>query len=258
MTPPCGHALSLSFVYVVRMSRPAQIFAFSGPNYEPGKPTAYALLRHAFGLTSPAGRLRVCYVPTAVGDSQRHIDHYNSVFMVQPEVDYSVLKLFPQPSLADARGHLLEQDVIFVEGGSVLNLMAVWRAHGLREIFRECWESGVVLTGGSAGSICWHQGGTTDSFSDDLDPFTDGIGLLPYSNGVHDDFPDQPRREKYRQMVADGTFAPGYASEDGVGLHYVGTEMVEAISIRDGKKAWYVEPDRSGGAIATPIEPRRI
>ena len=246
------------FVYVDRMSRSAQIFAFSGPDYEPGKPTAYALLRHALGLASPSGRLRLCYVPTAVGDSQRHIDHYNSVFMVQPEVDFSVLKLFPQPTFADVRGHLLAQDVIFVEGGSVLNLMAVWRAHGLREIFRECWESGVVLTGGSAGSICWHQGGPTDSFSDDLDPFTDGLGLLPYSNGVHDDLQDQPRREKYRRMIADGTFGPGYASEDGVGLHYVGTEMVEAISIRDGKKAWYVASDGCGGATASAIEPRRI
>ena len=86
------------------MSRPAQIFAYSGPDYEPGKPTAYALLRHALGLASPAGRLRLCYVPTAVGDSQRHVDHYNSVFMVQPEVDLSVLKLFPQPSFADTAG----------------------------------------------------------------------------------------------------------------------------------------------------------
>jgi peptidase E len=178
--------------------------------------------------------------------------------MVQPEVDFSVLKLFPQPSFPDVRGHLLGQDVIFVEGGSVVNLMAVWRAHGLREILRECWASGVVLTGGSAGSICWHQGGTTDSFSDDLDPFTDGIGLLPYSNGVHDDFNGQPRRETYRRMVADGTLGPGYATDDGVGLHYVGTEMVEAISIRDGKKAWYVTPDGDGGSTTSAIEPRQI
>jgi peptidase E len=240
------------------MSRPPQIFGYSGPDYESGQPTAYALLEYALGLASPAGRLRLCYVPTAVGDAQRHIDHYTSVFMIRPEIDFSVLTLFPQPSFGDVRGHLLAQDVVFVEGGSVVNLMAVWRAHGLPEILRECWESGVVLTGGSAGSLCWHQGGLTDSFSDNLDPFTDGIGLLPYSNGVHDDMSDQPRRETYRQMVADGTFGAGYASDDGVGLHYVGTELVAAISIRDGKKAWHVAPDGSGGATVTAIEPRRI
>ncbi len=178
--------------------------------------------------------------------------------MVQPEVEFSVLTLFPQPSFADLSSHLMAQDVIFVEGGSVLNLMAVWRAHGLPNILRECWESGVVLTGGSAGSICWHRGGPTDSRSDGLDPFTDGIGLLPYSNGVHDDLPDQPRRETYRRMVATGTLDPGYATEDGVGLHYVGTELVEAVSIRDGKKAWHVAADGRGGSTASAIEPRPI
>ncbi|HEU0241927.1 MAG TPA: hypothetical protein VFR11_22110 [Micromonosporaceae bacterium] len=59
-------------------------------------------------------------------------------------------------------------------------------------------------------------------------------------------------------MVADGTLGPGYASEDGVGLHYIGTEMVEATSIRDGKKAWYVAPDGNGGSTSSVIEPRRI
>jgi peptidase E len=69
--------------------------------------------------------------------------------------------------------------------------MAVWRAHGLAPVMQECWERGVVLAG-SAGSLCWHRGGPTDSFSDSLAVFTDGLGLLPYSNGVHDSLDDQP------------------------------------------------------------------
>jgi peptidase E len=140
----------------------------------------------------------------------------------------------------------------------VVNLMAVWRAHGLHEIMRECWEAGVVLGGGSAGSLCWHLGGPTDSFSDALDPFTDGIGLLPYSNGVHDDFATQPRRTVYRQMVAGGTFGAGYASEDGVGLHYLDTRLAEAVRIRPGKRAWHVEPDGDGGWREQEIPPRDI
>lgn len=91
-----------------------------------------------------------------------------------------------------------------------------------------------------------------------LNPFTDGLGLLPYSNGVHDDLHDQPRRETYRRMIADGTLNSGCASEDGVGLHYVGTKMVEAITISDGEKAWYVAPNDCGGATVSAIEPRQI
>ncbi|HUY48078.1 MAG TPA: Type 1 glutamine amidotransferase-like domain-containing protein [Streptosporangiaceae bacterium] len=131
---------------------------------------------------------RVCYLPTAIGDAQQNVDAQAARFAGRPDADLTVLRLFPQPSVPDIRAHLLSQQVILVEGGSVVNLMAVWRAHGLPQIMRECWENGVVLAGASAGSLCWHLGGPTDSFGDALDPFTDGLGFLPYSNGVHDDF----------------------------------------------------------------------
>jgi len=236
---------------------PRQIFAFSGVLAASGLKPSFALVQHAITLTG-ADRPRLCYVPTAVGDNQRAVDHYASVFSAIGGVDYSTLTLFPQPSHDDVRAHLLAQDVIFVEGGSVANLMAVWRVHGLPEILRECWEAGVVLTGASAGSICWHLAGTTDSFRDALDPFTDGIGLLPFSNGVHDDFNEQPRREKYRAWIADGTFGPGYASEDGVGLHYIGTDLYEAVTIREGKNAWYVDRSGDGGYDEKAIPARLI
>jgi peptidase E len=169
-----------------------------------------------------------------------------------------VLTLFPQPSVADARAHLLDQHLVLVEGGSVVNLVAVWRAHGLDDVFRECWEAGVVLAGPSAGSLCWHLGGPTDSFRDALDPFTDGLGFLPWSNGVHDDFVDQPRRATYRRMVAEGVLPAGYATEDGVGLHYVGTELREAVTIRPRSTAWWVEPDGDGGHVERALDTRYL
>lgn len=135
--------------------------------------------------------------------------------------------------------------------------MAVWRVHGLREILRECWDAGVVLAGASAGSICWHTGGPTDSFGDELAPFNDGLGLLPFSNGVHDDFYDQPRRHIYRQLVGTGALSAGYATEDGVGLHYVGTQLHEAVTIKDRASAWWVQPGRDGSytEVAVPARP---
>ena len=88
----------------------------------------------------------------------------------------SHLELFYMPNVDDPAAHLLSQDVIWVGGGSVANLLAVWRAHGLDEVFREAWERGIVLAGVSAGSICWHLGGTTDSFGRELRPVTNGLG----------------------------------------------------------------------------------
>ena len=107
------------------------------------------------------------------------------------------------PNVRDIRAHLLAQDVIWVGGGSVANLLAVWRVHGLDEVLRECWESGVVLGGVSAGSICWYVGGPTDSYGTDLRVSPPGLGLLPYGNGVHYDSEEQ-RRPLLHALVADG------------------------------------------------------
>jgi peptidase E len=216
-----------------------QIFGFSG--VLEGGADGFRLIEHAVGL----GRgLRVCHLPTATGDDPAAVRRLRDAAAARlPAIELSVLTLFVQPSVPDVRAHLLAQDVILVNGGSVVNLMAVWRAHGLPAILRECWEAGVVLAGWSAGSVCWHAGGPTDSFRDALDPFLDGLGFLPGSNGVHDDFAGQPRRQAYRDMVAAGTLPPGYASEDGVGLHYVGTELHEAVTIRPDAAAWWVDRD---------------
>jgi len=94
-----------------------------------------------------------------------------------------------------------------------VNLMAGRRAHGLPRILRRCWAAGVVLAGASAGRLRWPTGGPTDSFSDRLGPFTGRLRLVPYSNGVHDDFPGQPGREGYRSLVARGILAGGYREE---------------------------------------------
>jgi peptidase E len=208
-----------------------QAFAFSGVLYpRPHDRGTSVLADHAVGLAGSGKWTRVCYVPTAVGDLPEAIGAKAAYFAGRADVEFSVLRLFTQPSVPDVRAHLLRQHVTLVEGGSVVNLMAVWRAHGLPRIMREYWDAGVVLAGSSAGSLCWHAGGPTDSFRHSLDPFTDGLGFVPYSNGVHDDLADQPRSRIYQELVASGQLPGGYATEDGVGLHYVGTRLHEAVT----------------------------
>jgi peptidase E len=238
----------------------SRVFAFSGVlNPQPDGPTSGRLIDFAIGLAAATRSVRrLCYIPTAIGDRQDAIDHYTALFAGRGDVEFSFLQLFTQPNVSDVREHLLSQDVILVEGGSVVNLIAVWRAHGLPEILRECWEAGVVLTGASAGSLCWHVGGPTDSFRDGLDPFTGGLAFLPYSNGVHDDLADQPRRAAFRELIASGKLPAGYATEDGVGLVYAGTELREAVTVLPGRHAWHVAPDGNGGYTEQAIVPRMI
>ena len=211
----------------------------------------------ALDLAGVDGRApRICLVATAVGDDPFIVASFYAAAMARG-LAASHLALFPMPNVDDVAAHLLAQDVVFVWGGSVAGLLAMWRLHGVDAAMREAWQAGVVLTGSSAGSICWHVGGTTDSFGPDLRPVTDGVGLVPYSNGVHYDSEEQ-RRPLFRSLIADGTLPAGFATDDGVGLLYRGTEFVEAVAEQDGKGAYRVERSADGAAVETPIDPRRL
>ncbi len=210
----------------------------------------------AFELAGAPDRPRLCYLGTATGDDPARVGGVYGAF-AGSAVQVSHLSLFPMPTVPDVRAHLLAQDVVWVGGGSVANLLAVWRAHGLDGVFREAWEAGVVLAGVSAGSLCWHIGGTTDSFGPDLRPVTNGLGLIPTSNGVHYDSEEQ-RRPLYQRLVADGTLPDGHATDDGVGLVYRGTELVEAVADRSDAAAYRVTRGPDGDAVEIRIEPRRL
>jgi peptidase E len=214
------------------------------------------IYRSAAELAQPRGTPRLCLLATATGDAaDRLVDAYTA--LREEDMRVSHLSLFPMPNVPDVRAHLLSQDVIWVGGGSVVNLLAVWRAHGLDRILHECWQSGVVLGGVSAGSLCWHIGGTTDSFGPQLQPITNGLGWLPYANGVHYDSEPQ-RRPLIQALVAEGRLPTAYATDDGAGLIYRGTQMIEAVADTDGKFAYLVERDRDGQARETPITPRLL
>src|SRR5215475_14785237 len=161
------------------------------------------------------------------------------------QVRLSHLQLFPMPNVADPEDLLLSQDVVVVGGGSVANMLAVWRVHGLDRIMRRAWESGVVLAGVSAGAICWFGGGTTDSFGPVLRPFTAGLGLLPGSYCPH--YSSEPtRRPVFQSLVADGTLAAGIACDDGAAAHFADDELDGVVADRADAAGYLVEPDGSG------------
>lgn len=124
------------------------------------------------------------------------------------------------PNVDDVEGTLLDHDVVWVMGGSVANLLALWRVHGLDRALRRAWQAGVVLSGVSAGSICWFEGGATDSYGPDLRPVVDALGFLPYGNGVHYDS-DPGRRPLIHRMVADGTLPTAHPRSTGTGVRAV-------------------------------------
>jgi dipeptidase E len=193
-------------------------------------------------LLARSERPRVCFVGTASGDSPEYVASFYRAFSGHHHCVPSDLGLFSR-TVADLRAFVLSQDVVWVGGGNTASLLAVWRAHGLDVVLREAWEAGVVLCGVSAGMNCWFEGSTTDSFDlTRLAALEDGLGLLPGSCCPHYDGEEQ-RRPLYRQLVADGVLAPGYAADDAAALVFDGTSLAEVVTTVAGSCAYRVTAD---------------
>jgi peptidase E len=199
-------------------------------------------------------RPRVCFVPTAGGDALPYVALFYRACLAR-DCEPSDTPLFERTG-EDLREKLLAQDVIWVGGGNTANLLAIWRAHGVDSAMREAWEAGVVLSGSSAGMICWFEASITDSFGPQLDALDDGLGFLPGSACPHYDGEDR-RRPVFREAVAGG-FPAGYAADDHAALRFDGTELRECVAAREGACAWRVEPDGSGGATERALPTRQL
>jgi len=155
------------------------------------------LLDYVFGLAP--GR-RLLYVPTAtMEDPARTVWWYERL---HGRAEMTHLHFFPWPP-SGLRGLVLAQDIVLVTGGNTANALAVWRAHGFDEILREAWQRGILLTGWSAGMICWFEHGVTDSFGPELAPM-ECLGLLPGSACPHYDG-EERRRPVYTRPSQKGS-----------------------------------------------------
>jgi dipeptidase E len=234
-------------------TRPPQIVAFGGGGFS--MEWGNTLLDdHMLELTG-VERPRVCFLPTASGDADHYVVRFYRAFSAC-RCEPSHISLFRRETgVGDPRAHLLAQDLVYVGGGSVISLLGTWQAHGIDEALREAWHSGVVLCGGSAGSLCW--------FAEALSAFHEGparrvkaLGLLPWSNAVH--YEDEPgRRSAFVGAVADG-MPPGYGAGDGSALRFVGTELAEVVCSRPGARAFQVTPDGHGNAVERELPVRYL
>ena len=117
--------------------------------------------------------------------------------------------------------------------------MTLWKAWNLDAVLREVWERGTVLCGLSAGSLCWFEEGLSDSVIPGQYAELKGLGFLPGSHCPHYDG-ERGRRPIYQQCISTGKLADGVAADDGVALHYIGTQLARVVSSRPEAKAYRV------------------
>lgn len=207
---------------------------------EPDNPLLDDHLLALTGVDHP----RLALLPTGSADSDNVIARFYDAFARKAQCTH--LPLFKRDRPVDL---LLEQDAIYVSGGNTANLLAIWRVHGVDAALRQAWRQGTVLSGVSAGALCWFEGGVTDSFGA-LAPLKDGLGFLSGSCCPHYDG-EVERRPAYTRLVASGALPPGVAAGDGAALCYRDTELVEAVTSRPEAKAWRVRPGGVHEAIPT-------
>jgi len=234
------------------VSRPRTIVAVGGGSFRtyPGN----ALDTWLLARTGKA-RPKVAFLPTAAGDQEAAIDAFNRSFLERGALP-TVVRLFVRDAI-DLSALLLAQDLILVSGGNTANQQAVWKLHGVDSILREAYERGIVLSGWSAGGLCWFEAGVTDSFHvTELAALQGLLGILAGSFCPHFNS-EENRRPRYHAWVGDGTLPPGWAADDGVGLLFEDGAFVEALSFLDGGAAYRVEP-HAAGVRETHVPARRL
>lgn len=216
-----------------------------------GQPTA--LDRYALEL-SGARSPRVCFAPTASADDPTYVKRFL--------VAYGTLGIRPQVlTLWEDAQHsierLAEADVVVVGGGSTVNLMALWTAHGVhRAMAKLAHEDGKVLLGVSAGACAWHEACITDSFGG-ADPWRGGVGLVTGSFCPHYDS-ESDRAPAYVKAVSSGAIPGGYAADDGAAVHYVDGEPTEFLAESPGARVYRVAQSIEPGTSGILVEPQRM
>jgi dipeptidase E len=198
---------------------------------------------------------KICLLPTASGDPDDQIQRfYRAMYELPCEPSHlSLFRLGTHP--VNLRERLLGQDIIYVGGGSMANLLAIWRVHGLDEVLYEAWRRGIVLCGISAGSMCWFRAGVTKSHGEPR--VTEGLGFLPHSNSVH--WRGEPERGAvFRAAITLGEVPAGYGVDDGTALLFAGTEMVEAVRTSRSGGAWCIDQDGANPVACVELEPEPV
>lgn len=197
-----------------------------------------AFIRYLAGMTGKK-KPKICFLPTASADNVYTINNWYELchdLTVEPYVQRAFISSYYQKeTFAEA---LLKMDAIVVGGGNTLNMLAIWRAQGIDTVLQEALNKGIILSGGSAGSLCWFVDGTTDSRPKELS-IIEGLKFLNYSHCPHY-HSEESRKPLYIENIESGKLLPGYAVDDKAALLFVNGEVSEVVSLDSANNSYFV------------------
>ena len=184
-------------------------------------------------------RPQFCFIPTASGDNQDYIISFYEACK-ELKITPHVLKVWVNSyDNKETFASIIDRmDAIIVGGGNTLNMLAIWKAQGIDVQLKKAYDKGCVMAGGSAGSLCWFNGGTTDSRPGELS-IVAGMGFINKSHCPHYNS-ESSRRPLYHSNILDGKLTEGYACDDASGIHFINGEVHQAVSIDTENKSFFV------------------
>lgn len=195
-------------------------------------------INYVASLTNKANP-KICFVPTATGDSPNSILTWYANCEDLPLRPYVLRTYINSPAAPKSFEEIImSMDAIIVGGGNTLNMIAIWKAHGIDTVLRKAYEKGIVMAGGSAGSLCWFTGGSTDSRPKEL-TIVEGLGFLNFSHSPHY-LREAGRRPLYHQLITGGKLKAGYACDDQAGLLFVNGVMKKSVSQNPDNHNYFV------------------
>ena len=198
---------------------------------------------------------KVCFLPTATGDAPGYITRWFescSDLALRPYVQRAFISSYSQKDSFETAFSTM--DAIIVGGGNTLNMIAIWKAQGIDKALKNAWDRGVVLSGGSAGSLCWFEHGTSDSRPAELTK-VDGLGFMSGSHCPH--YHAEPgRKPLYWSKIKSGEYKPGYACDDRAGIYFENNELKQVVSLDEQSNAYYVSLE--GGEVKENLLPKQI
>ena len=184
-------------------------------------------------------RPKICFIPTATGDNEAYKVNFYSTF-TKLNCEPTHLDFFKRTP--DLKKLILNQDVIFVGGGNTKSMLAVWKEWKLDKILKEAYRNGIVMSGVSAGAICWFQNGITDSWASELK-------IMPCLNFVRGTccphYDEEPERKPFVKKLLDRKKVKKiYAVDGGVALHIKNEENFKSVVFRKTKSSYAVSLER--------------
>jgi dipeptidase E len=235
-------SLTLAFCFLIISS----VFSQTKQEETTNQPTIFAyggemnrvFIRYVISLTGKTNP-KICFLPTAGADNPYEINYWYELCLQLP-VKPSVQRLFvvSNPEQPGFEENLLQMDAIIVGGGNTLNMMGIWKAQGIDTILMKAYKKGIILAGGSAGSLCWFKSGLSDSRPKELS-VVDCLGFIDASHCPH--FTSEPARKPlYEKFILEKKLLPGYAIDDMAGVLFRDGKFVKALTMNAGNKVYFI------------------